>query len=478
MNPYVKVLWSLLQQDPAAKTAYELLSQAGGQVYVVGGAVRDVVLGKRPKDLDLMVAGLTQEQIENALRGHGRVELTGKQFAVYRFRRGTGDVEIAMPRTERSTGGGHKDFEVTVDPFLPVEEDLGRRDFTSNAMAASFETDSIIDPFGGQEDIEDGVLQLVNDNAFQDDPLRIVRALVALAVNGLEPTEELVESMRQNAGAIRNLPAERIQEELDKLLSGTDPTSALRLADDSDVLDYMLPELAATMGFDQKNEWHDLDVGEHSLAVLQAMSEISNDSDLRLAALLHDLGKPDSFWTDDEGRGHFYQNKENGELQGQDHELVGAEIASQFMTRTRYPNDRRSRVVTLVKHHMFPYFYSLKGARRFLASLGGDVHMAFDLFKLREADARGKKDGTMSEYDQRSIEVGIALIQQVLDEESALTKKDLAINGSDLIARGMQPGPEIGAILDELLNVIIENPEVNNREELLRLSDGLRKSYG
>jgi tRNA nucleotidyltransferase (CCA-adding enzyme) len=215
-----EILHQLLDGDPAARTASDALTEAGGRVFIVGGAVRDAVLGAQPKDIDLMCAGLTDEQIEAALAPLGKLDFTGKAFGVFRFKKGDSEVEIALPRTERSTGTGHKDFEVMADPFLSPEEDLGRRDFTGNAMAYDIGEKSLLDPYGGADDLRAGKLRLVNENAFVDDPLRIVRALVAQARFGLEPEPELVDSMRANAHRIRHLPGERIQMELDKLLAG------------------------------------------------------------------------------------------------------------------------------------------------------------------------------------------------------------------------------------------------------------------
>jgi tRNA nucleotidyltransferase (CCA-adding enzyme) len=475
-----EILHQLLDGDPAARTASDALTEAGGRVFIVGGAVRDAVLGAQPKDIDLMCAGLTDEQIEAALAPLGKLDFTGKAFGVFRFKKGDSEVEIALPRTERSTGTGHKDFEVMADPFLSPEEDLGRRDFTGNAMAYDIGEKSLLDPYGGADDLRAGKLRLVNENAFVDDPLRIVRALVAQARFGLEPEPELVDSMRANAHRIRHLPGERIQMELDKLLAGRDPVKAMSIAADAGLLDYMIPELSSAVGFDQQNPHHDLNVYDHTMQVLSKMAEISNDPDLRLAALFHDSGKPDSFWRDETkppgSGGHFYKKiNEDGTELGGDHEEIGAELVEQFMNRLRYPTKRIERVKKLVAHHMFPYFTNAKGARKFLNKMGGDVGMAFDLLKLREADASGKTTGEMSAYDARMLEKNKTLLQEVIDNNSAATVKDLAINGKDLIELGMKPGPEIGKLLSQILDMVIENPELNTREDLLQIvENGLR----
>jgi tRNA nucleotidyltransferase (CCA-adding enzyme) len=469
-----ETLSGLLEGDAAAKTAADALTAAGGQVFIVGGAVRDAVLGTNPKDIDLMCAGLSDEQIEAALNPLGKLDFTGKQFGVFRFRKGNDEVEIALPRTEQSTGTGHKDFNVTADPYLDPSVDLSRRDFTGNAMAYNIGTGEFLDPHGGADDLRASRLRLVNDNAFVDDPLRIVRALVAQARFGLEPDEKVIQSMRDNAHRIRHLPGERIQMELDKLLAGKNPAQAMSIAAETGLLDYMAPELSAAVGFDQQNPHHDLDVYSHTMKVLSKMSELTNDPDLRLAALFHDSGKPESFWRDEthpEGSGgHFYKKiLPDGTELGADHEEVGADLAEQFMLRLRYPTKRIERVKMLISNHMFPYFSNLKGARKFLKNLDGDVKAAFDLLNLREADASGKRDGSMSEYDVKMLDKARTLIQEVVDQGNAMTIKDLAIGGRDLIELGIKPGPEMGTLLSHLLDLVIESPELNNRDDLIKV---------
>lgn len=463
----------LLEQfnaDPAAVKAYSALTQAGGRVYIVGGAIRDAVLGKTPKDIDLMVTGLPKEQVQSILESvKGNVTFAGENFGVFHYTTGGSTVEIALPRIETSTGSGHKDFDVKVDHTLPVESDLGRRDFTANAMAYDIANGELVDPFGGADDIHSGTLRLINEQAFQEDPLRIVRALVAYSKHGLEPDQFTLDQMQQQASAIAHLPGERIQEELTKLFSGDDPALALQLAHETGVLDYICPELSEAMGFDQHNRYHDLDVGLHSLAVLDHMATLTDDPDLRLAAVLHDIGKPDSFWQDDQGNGHFYAHPDRPDTVN--HEDLGADIAYAFMKRLKYSNERINRVVTLVRNHMFPPLQSESAARKYLNRLNGDVQMGQDLLMLRASDASGKSTGEMSVYDQERHADNQKYLQAVIDKEQAFGLKNLAIGGADLIAIGVPQGPEIGKILKDLLDQVIEDPTLNDRETLLQLAE-------
>lgn len=457
-------LYEQLENDPAASAASKALASAGGKVYIVGGAVRDTLLGKTPKDVDLMVANLPRQDIENTLRQlPGYTVFAGKNFGVYHYRIGNSVVEIAMPRTERSTGSGHKDFEVNADPNIPVETDLHRRDFTSNAMAFDIATGQLIDPHNGQEDIATKKLRLISAKSFEDDPLRIVRALVSNSVHGLQPDENTLQEMTNNAAKLKNLPNERIQMELDKLLSGTDPAGAIQIAYETGVLDYICPELEQTFGFDQQSQYHDLDVGEHSLQVLRHMSTITTDPDMRLAALLHDIGKPDSAWVGEDGYRHFYANPE---IPGaEDHEDISARMAYEYMKRMAYPNERINRVVGMIQNHMFPYFSSETGARKFL-NTAGDSQTAYDLMDLREADSHGKNSGQINESDKSQLDLGRSLLDKVLSQNNAFTAKNLLINGNDLIQMGIEPGPQMGYIIQKLVEAVIEDPSLNTKDGL------------
>jgi tRNA nucleotidyltransferase (CCA-adding enzyme) len=487
VGAYIKVL---VAADPAATASYAALEQAGGKVFVVGGAVRDALLGKHPKDIDLMVTGLPSDQVHEALKSlPGKTNLTGKDFGVFRYREAGDDVEIALPRREKSSGGGYKDFHIQADHTMTPEEDLYRRDFTANAMAVDIDTGHLIDPYGGADDIKSGRLSTLNDTSLSEDPLRVLRAITARAKHGLKPTDDTAEQMRANAGSMTLLPQERLQMELDKIMRAHDPASAIKLAHDTGVLKYVLPEVDRAFGWNQNNPHHELELGEHLLQVLRRAKEARpNDPDFALAALMHDIGKPDSHWTEcrdcgwqtngphdlcencgsDNTSGHFYKLNDNI---GQDHAEVGAALARQRLNALKYPADTVDRVSHLIDHHMYPSFTTQKGARKFINKVGDDHADA--LMDLRQSDQGGKAAYTNPGGIKQNLSVDREreLVSQVRDQvssgDTATSLKNLAINGSDLIAAGVPQGPEMGQILRNLLEKVLDGELPNDRATLL-----------
>lgn len=240
---------ALVASDPAAHAASQALQAEGGKVYAVGGAVRDAVIGIEPKDIDLMVQGLKPADVQAILNGlPGRTDVTGRDFGVFRYRHQGSDVEIALPRKERSTGPEHRDFHVQADPNLSPEEDFYRRDFSANAMGVDLANGRLIDPYGGVEDIRRGVLRAHNPDSLKEDPLRVVRALAANARHGLVPDDATRQQMAEGATSLEHLPAERVQAELDKIFSSPHPHHAIRLAQETGVLPYLLPEVSNALG--------------------------------------------------------------------------------------------------------------------------------------------------------------------------------------------------------------------------------------
>lgn len=470
----------LAAMDPAIHLASWALQNVGGEVYVVGGAVRDVLMGNEPNDFDLMVTGITGFQVESALRQlPGSVAHEGRDFKVFHYRHKGNVVHVALPRKERSTGPGHEDFDVESDPSMKPEDDFYRRDFTVNAMGVNLRNAQLLDPFGGAADIASGTLRTLSASSFSDDPLRVVRGLVAVSRHGLDPDETTRVQMRENAHCLSNLAAERIRDELDKLMESGNPAKGIRLAHDTGVLQYMLPEVEAAFGYNQNNPHHELELGEHLVNVLGRICTRTEDPDLRLAALLHDIGKPASAWTDPEtGKNHYYahhvrdeEGKRTGEVLGANHEEMGAKLTHQLLTNLRYPNARIERITALVANHMYAGFTTPTGARRFLAKVGSH---ADDLFLLRWADSGGKNhhpDPSKADDPAWNPERNRRLVDHVRASGDAFTVKDLAIDGRDLIKDGMEPGPQMGQILSSLTEQVIEDPTLNDRDTLLRLAN-------
>lgn len=426
--------------------------------YLVGGAVRDELRGLDSKDADFVVPGVDYDGLRRALEPHGKVEdleVAGRRVGARLYPHdeqvraaAPAGIEFAPPRVERSTGPGRHDFEVVADRGLSIEEDMARRDFTVNAIARNLRTGAIVDPFGGRDDLEHGVLRTVGPNSFAEDPLRLVRGLRLVSQLGLSPDETTLQQMRDEADSVRLVSGERVggglqadgMGELSKLLLGPHPADALRLARDTGVLTALLPEFEPQIGYEQESERQHLVLDEHTFAVVQAAADADATLAVRLAALLHDTGKPG----------------ENGR-----HSARSAELTSQALRRLRYPSRLTSYVTRLVRGHSFPLDdVDELFARRFLREHGDEL--AFDLVAHKEADLRGKRVG-QSELD------AVARLRRLLKQERRQPHRleDLAVDGSDLLDLGYSEGPELGRTLEFLLDAVVENPALNTRDALL-----------
>ena len=461
------------------KVIEEYVASLELDAYVVGGAVRDMFLGRQAKDADFLVPGVDAAELHDRLARHGRVEdliVAGRAvgFRLYPADReiralATTGIEFAPPRREVSTGPGRHDFEIVVDATASVEDDLARRDFTVNAIARRLVDGSIVDPHRGREDIENRVLRTVSESSFAEDPLRIIRGLRLLSQFGFEPDAGTLRQMHSEAESVRLVSGERIggglaadgHGELSKLLLGTHPAAALRLARDTGVLAVILPELVPAIGFDQRNPYHQYTVDEHIFVTVQAAADAGTTLAVRLAALLHDSGKPESAWLGNDGRLHFYR-RSPGATPG--HESIGATLAAAALRRLRYPNSLRDEVVALVRHHMFHIGTAKpRTARRLLAR---HQDRLFALLDLREADIVGKG---LPDADTRALLDRVAEFRAVATAEQTHPYRlsDLAIDGSDLIALGFSPGPEIGQTLALLLSMVVVDPAANTRDTLV-----------
>jgi tRNA nucleotidyltransferase (CCA-adding enzyme) len=470
------------------KAVEDYIRSLGIGAYVVGGAVRDSLLGVESKDADFLVPGLDIEGLRAALQPHGRTEdlvVAGRTVGLRLRPRervirelAPAGIELAPARRELSTGPGRHDFEIVVDPNATVEEDLERRDFTVNAIARRLDDDVLVDPFHGREDLERGILRTLSERSFAEDPLRVVRGLRFVSQLGFSFDEQTLAQMREEADSVRLVSGERVgggvasdgMGELSKLLLGAHPATALRIARDTGVLVAVLPEFGPAIGFDQESRYHDMTVDEHTFAVVQAAADADAPLRVRLAALLHDLGKPLVAWRGSDGRLHYYRKPG---IAPRGHATVAAELADDALRRLRYPNDLRRHVVSIIRGHMFDIGRGdALRARRFLWRHGDDL--VDDLLDHRDADLRGKA------ADPSELPVGqlerLAEFRRVVDEQrsSPHRLRDLAVDGDDLLALGYEPGPKVGFTLGALLEAVIDDPALNDRDELLARAEVLR----
>jgi tRNA nucleotidyltransferase (CCA-adding enzyme) len=434
---------------------------------MVGGAVRDELLGRQVRDTDFVVPGVGHAQLMAALAPHGRVEdlvVAGQSVGVRLLPRdrevrrlAPAGIEFAPPRVERSTGPGRHDFEIVADASISLEQDMERRDFTINAIAKRLETGEILDPLDGRGDLDRGVLRTTSPTSFRDDPLRIVRGLRFVSQLGLDPDDETLAQMREWAPQVRLVSAERIggglsadgQGELSKLLLGPHPGKALRLARDTGVLTTILPEFEPAIGHDTGTERQGMPVDEHVFETVQRGADLGVPLEVRLALLLHDLAKP---------------------IPDRDlpHAAAAAELARPALNRLRYPVRLISDVVRVIAGHAFPVDCDFEGepARRFLARWGERI--ARFLFQHKRADLLAKN---VEPWELPALE---AMEQAVmLEREHPYRVSDLAIDGNDLLALGIPQGPAIGRALDALLDEVLEDPARNDPDWLCERAQAL-----
>jgi len=424
-----------------------------GKIYEVGGAVRDRLMnrGAIVKDRDYLVCGIPYRRLSELLKDYGQVDLVGKSFGVIKFTQYKNDnrftFDIALPRREISTGAGHKDFKVDFDPDLKVEDDLYRRDFTINAMAVSLENEKLIDPYGGKKDLDEGLIRKVAEISFEDDPLRMLRAIQFAARFEFDIEEKTYQSIQENADLIENVSAERIAEELNKLLVLAEkPSLGLRMMQKTGLLKIIMPEVEEMVAVDQPGGYHKYDVFEHTMYAVDATPKVLH---LRLAALFHDISKPQTKRVM-ETKATFYG-----------HEKIGAKIARKVLSRLRYSKDIIRKVMALVDRHMFTTDVTDKGMRRLIRKVGPDL--IFDLLDLRRADVEAQGMGGSTE----DVDEFEGRIREEIEKKPPFSPRDLAIDGHDIMKEfSLEPSPIIGKIIEYLMNKVLDEPSDNTREKL------------
>ncbi len=434
----------LIRVPDYALTVVERLESRGYEAYVVGGCVRDSLLGREPNDWDVCTNALPEDVLRVFRRFH--VIKTGLQHGTVTVMSDHCPVEVTTFRIDGNySDNRHPD---AVSFVSRVEEDLARRDFTINAMAYS-PTRGLVDAFGGQEDLAAGLIRCVGepDARFNEDGLRIMRALRFAARFGFAIERETANAVRRNRHLLENVSAERIFKELKGMLVGTGVLDMLLAF--PEVFSCIIPELAPSIGFDQHTPYHCHDVWTHSA---YAVSAAPADELLRLTMLLHDVGKPACFSLGADGRGHFYGHPAESEKQ-----------AKQVLLRLKSDNATLSTVCTLIRVHDMTLPTTVAGMRRLIGKLGVDnTHRLLDVQRADHA--------AHSDYDAatgaRLLREAAELLEDVLDMDPAFTVKDLAINGNTLMQLGMKPGPAMKQVLEQLLEAV-QNDTLANTEEAL-----------
>ncbi|MBD3178240.1 MAG: HD domain-containing protein [Candidatus Latescibacteria bacterium] len=431
-----------------------------GRLYLVGGAVRDLLIGtdRAGFDRDYLLRETGLDEAVSVLSAYGKCDLVGKSFGVLKFSPpDSSTVDIALPRREFSTGWGHKQFEVSFSPELPVEEDLIRRDFTMNSIALDLGNMELIDPLDGAGDIERLLMRVNREGAFREDPLRIIRGVQFKYRFGLEVEEKTGVLMKSCAHLVTTVTAERVREELNKMMLLADnPGDGFAFMHEIGVLQYIIPELDETYGIEQ-NEYHPDDIFNHSI---KSCNLAEADLVLRWAALLHDIGKKETKKRKD-GRTVFYS-----------HEIAGERKAEGVLRRLKFSRSFTGEVIHLIRNHMFVIDRECSdgAVRRFVSRVG--TESLEKLFALRRADALSRGDTESVE----NIEYVRGRIEKVSREDAAFKVQDLDINGSDVMEiTGLSQGKKVGEILDYLFERVLDEPTLNNREILLKM---VERRYG
>ena len=416
----------------------------GFEAYAVGGCIRDSILERVPEDWDITTSAKPEEM--KAL--FKRTIDTGLQHGTVTILQGGGSYEVTTYRIDGEYEDHRHPSEVTYT--LSLIEDLKRRDFTINAMAYN-ETIGIVDYFGGMEDIQKGVIRCVGEarQRFSEDALRILRAVRFSAQLGFEIEEQTWQAIEEVAGNLKDISAERIQVELVKLLLSNNP-DYLRTAWEAGITKVVLPEFDKIMETEQNNPHHCYNVGEHTL---EALKVTENNKVIRLAVLFHDIGKPETKSTDIDDKTHFYQHAE-----------VGQKLTNKIMRRLKFDNDTRTKVVQLVKYHDRHPNVTAKGVRRLINHIGVDSYPL--LLQVQRADIMAQSNYKRAEKLQTLMQIS-NIYEQILADKNCLMLKDLAITGKDLLAEGVHQGKEVGQILHQLLQAVLDDPSHNNKEYLI-----------
>ena len=429
-----------------ARHILKVLHDAGYEAYVVGGCVRDALLGREPEDWDITTSA-KPEQVKALF--HRTID-TGIQHGTVTVMMHKIGYEVTTYRIDGKYQDHRHPTEVSFTSDL--REDMLRRDFTINAMAYSDET-GVVDYFEGQQDLASGIIRCVGNpmERFDEDALRVLRALRFAGQLGFVIEEQTLDAMKKQSVFLKDVSAERIRVELTKLLVSKHPQLLMEIGCPTGIVGIVLPELEQMFATPQNHPHHCYNVGEHCI---KAMTNIVNEPVLRWAALLHDIGKPKTKTVDENGITHFYK-----------HAYEGAPMSEQVLRRLKFDNDTMKRVRQLIYWHDYNWgqSISIRKVRRAMCKIGPQYMQ--DLFALQRADVLAQSDYLKQEKLAMLDEV-IRCYEEVVALGQCVTIKDLALNGKDLMEMGMKPGKMMGETLKMLLERVVEEPECNQKEAL------------
>lgn len=437
-----------------SKIPFEVLSvlynlkQKGYVSYLVGGCVRDLILDKTPKDYDICTVAIPDEI--KMVFSNSKVIDTGLKYGTVTVLVNDIPIEVTTFRKDGNYSDGRRPDKVKFG--TSVLQDVERRDFTINGLL--FDGENIHDYTRGKYDIGKRKINTIGnpDDRFKEDALRMMRAIRFSCQLGFNVEPKVLVSIKRNCELIKNVSQERIRDELIKILTSNSAVSGINLLQYTQLLKYILPELDKCIGFDQKNKHHCKNVYNHILKVLDS---VPNNLEVRLAALLHDIAKPMTFTLGEDGEGHFYG-----------HHLEGYGMVKGILKRLKFDNQTIDNVSILVKEHMSRYPKLRTASVKKLINRVGKQNIE-NLINLQIADIIGSKPP----YNFENIIELKKEIERILNEKEPISLKDLVINGDDLIEIGMKPGRDIGMTLQYLLDLILKNPELNTKEQLIEKAE-------
>lgn len=421
--------------------------------YIVGGSVRDNLMGLKPSDFDVTTSA-TPEEIEEIFKNYKLITL-GKKYGTIGILINGEIIETTTYRSDGEYKDGRHPEKVSFSRNL--EEDLKRRDFTVNAMAMD-RNKNLIDIFGGQEDLKNKIIRTVGNpiERFEEDKLRMLRAVRFANRLDFEIERETFQSIKEYAPKIEEVSKERIREELDKILLSDRASEGIILLLETGLLEVLIPELMPTVGYDQMSPYHHKNLFYH---ILCTVDNVPKKVHLRLAALLHDIGKVETLSIDEDGVGHFYG-----------HDKLGAEMARKILKRLKYDNKTIKSVEILIDRHMKnPQGMGEKGLKRLINRVGEDL--IFDLLDLNIADLKC----TREDRDASFLYERKKLAKELIERKAPYNKNALKIDGNDLIEIGFKEGKIIGEVLDKLTDMVIDDESLNEKNKLLEIGKELLK---